>query len=192
LEAARRNQKRELAALERHLQMLAQPAVTVPGSLDESMVWLQGMMPWPLSAVSVQAQRRQALQNELETARKRGSEAQEAAESARLEADQFRRSRDAVSRDEVMAARRERDALWRDISQGSAPLTEQAEHLTSLMRGADALADRHLDAVGDAARLQAMEHEYERRAFALQAQMARISESENALAAFDKAWWAEC
>lgn len=192
LEAARRNQERELAALERHLQVLAQPAVTVPGSLEETMAWLRDMKPWPLSAVSLQAQRRQTLQSELDAARKRGSEAREAAESARLEVDQFRRSRDAVSRDEVMAARRERDALWREILQGSVPLAEQAEHFASLMRGADALADRHLDAVGDAARLQAMEHEYERRALALQAQAARVSESENTLAAFEQAWWAEC
>ena len=192
LEAARSHLAREEEALRRRLATLAQPGVDVPSNIDDAVAWLNTMMPWSATSVAEEIQRRQQLRSNLDALSKQVKDSESAYAAAKLTLDQFRRTHQAVSRDEVMVARRERDALWEQLLEGQASLLDEGPRFTSLLRGADALVDQHLDAVEAAARLQALEHELERREQTQAAHRRQLAEAQNELKQFDAAWASKC
>lgn len=221
LDALRRKAAQETSDLARRLAALRQPGVppansalmaeggfgapaldTEPAPTDrtglgadagqQAVAWLMRMQPWPAEALMEQVQRRREWRAEADAAGKRVRDAELELRAAQLRAEQFRRSHQAVSRDEVIAARRERDALWESLSAGRAPPGEQAERYASLVLLADVLADRHLAAVDDAARLQALEHECERLEAALQGLSQAQAAAAAELDAYDEQWRAAC
>jgi len=197
-DALRHKVAQEQAALLRRLAALRQPGVPQPAALSEAedepalVAWLEVMQPWHAEALMEQVQRHRELRSEVDTTGRQVGDAGRELHAARLKAEQFRRSHQAVSRDEVMTARRERDALWEDLAAGRKPLAEQAERYASLVLLADVLADRQLAAVDDAARLQALEHECER----LEAGLQGLSQARDAAVAelsnYDEQWRAAC
>ncbi|NYT24262.1 AAA family ATPase [Alcaligenaceae bacterium] len=192
LDGAHRNGERERAALERRLDELAQPGVAPPADPGEAVAWLARMEPWQTPALNERVQRRQQFQAEIDTLDKRVREAGIEQQAAELALEQFRRSRQAVSRDDIFAARGDRDRLWQAIAQGSASLETEAARFGVLLRHADTLADLHLQAVGDAARLQSLQHELERRTAALEGLRGSRSAAAQALAVCDAEWAQAC
>lgn len=185
--------RQEGAALEQRLAALRQPGLSIDLTDPEAMLaWLEAMQPFPAASLSEFVQRRQNLAAEREAAAKRVAEATREQQAAALRLEQFRRAHDTVSREEVLAARRERDALWEALASGTRSLTEHAAQFATLMRAADGLADRHLNAVGDAARQQALEHECERAALTVQGLQQHHDQLAGNLADFDARWYEEC
>lgn len=158
LAALQHRAEQEETELKRRLAALQRPGLSGPPELET----LQSMTPWPTEALLEQVQERREVRAALEAADKRVDDARLALQAGRLQLEQFRRSHQAVSRDEVMAARRERDTLWRHLADGGTLTGHEGERYASLVLRADVLADRHLEAVDDAARLQGMEHDCER------------------------------
>ncbi|NLC36265.1 MAG: AAA family ATPase, partial [Alcaligenaceae bacterium] len=187
LDALKRKVQQEEIELGRRLAALRQPEFA-----EISVAALQAMAPWPTEALVEQVQQRRDMRAEADVADKRAREAGLELDAAQLKVEQFRRSHQAVSRDEVLAARRERDAVWDALASGQTPLSDQAENFAALLKLADLLADRHLEAVDDAARLQALEHDCERLQAALQGLQRARDEAAARLAAFDEQWRAEC
>jgi chromosome segregation protein len=60
-----------------------------------------------------------------------------------------------VRREDLLAARLERDALWQRIAAGAVPLADSAAEFGHRIDGADALADRRIERAQDAAGLEA-------------------------------------
>ncbi|MFA7668837.1 MAG: AAA family ATPase [Burkholderiaceae bacterium] len=192
IDAARRNTDREGALLQHRLNALAQPGVVLPADAETAVAWLTKMTPWQSQALTERVQRRQQLQADIDALDKRVREAGLELQAAELELEQFRRSRQAVSRDDIMAARSERDRLWQAMVQGSVSLATETERFGVLLRHADTLADLHLQAVGDAARLQSLQHEVERRTAALEGlQVSRLATLES-MRASDEEWLQSC
>lgn len=203
MEALARKVEREEAELVQGLKALQQPEFRcelrtdseLQGNaerLDDALAALEGMQPLPAGALVEEVQLRQALRAKLDAAHKRLSEAELELQAARLKAQQFRRSHQAVSRDEVLAARRDRDVLWEAMLAGRTPLTAQGQAYTALVLLADTLADRHLEAVDDAARLQTLEHECERLESALQYLSEHHAAAVQDLREYDLQWQAQC
>lgn len=187
LDGLKRKAQQEALELDRRLAALRQPEFD-----DITVAALQAMSPWPAEALVEHVQQRRDLRAEADAADKRVREAGLELSAAQLKVEQFRRSHQAVSRDEVLAARRERDALWENLVAGQESLDAQAESFGSLLKLADLLADRHLEAVDDAARLQTLEHDCERLQVAVQGLQQVHDDAAARLAAFDEQWRADC
>lgn len=192
MEAAQRHCDRQRAALQRRLQALSQPGLVVPAASAEALEWLARMDPWPAAALSDQLQQRQRLHADIESLAHRMRDARLESQAAALALEQFRRSHQAVSRDEVLAVRRERDALWQALQAGLASIEAEGGRFGMLMEHADSLADLHLQAVGDAARLQGLQHEHERCEHALHGLLDAHRLAGEALARFDAHWEEAC
>lgn len=190
--AARRQCERQAQVLERRLRSLARPGLDVSADTGVAVEWLEQMNPWPSAALAELVQQRQRLHGEVETGERRLGEARLKAQEAALKLEQFRRSRRAVSRDEVLAARRERDALWQALHGGRASLAEDGDRLGLLIQHADHVVDLHVQTVEDAAQLQLLEHENERCALGVRGQEEMLASAEQALAAFDDGWQEAC
>lgn len=175
--------------LERRLAALRQPEMA-DGLPDLGR--LVQMEPWPAEALVERVQRRRELQADVDTIGRQLREAEAQLMEARLKAEQFRRTRQVVSRDEVMDARRERDGLWEALAQGREVLETHAQAYAALVLRADLLVDRQLEAADDAARLQTLEHECERMESGLQTLRDMQKEAVNELAAYDEQWREEC
>lgn len=190
--AARRNHEREGALLLRRLQALSQSGFALPSEPEEAIRHLRDMEAWPAATLVEQSQQRQHLRADIETLEQRIREAGLERGAAALALEQFRRSHQAVSRDDVLQVRRERDALWSALSTGKASMEGQAAQFGRLLQHADSLADLHLQAVGDAARLQALEHELERCETAHQGLRSALDAAAAALASHEAAWAQAC
>ncbi len=182
----------EEAALRRGLAALSQAGIAVPAGIEPAVEWLAHMRPWPTAHLLEEAQRRQRLHNEYEILCSRVRDAELECAAARLEVEQFNRTHRAVTRDEVVAARRERDALWQAMATGERSLEEARERYVTLVRGADTLADLQLAAVDDAARLQTLQHELERRERGLQGLQAALMAAENTCRDQERSWASAC
>lgn len=172
----------------RRLAALQRPGMSAPPEVGQ----LTAMMPWSAEALVEHAQERRERRAALDAAATRVADVELERRAAELKTEQFRRSHQAVSRDQVMAARRERDELWQALAEGGVVLREQAERYASLVLHADVLVDRHLEAVDDAARLQALEHECERLQAAVLGLEALHSAAESALLDSERAWQRAC
>lgn len=195
LDGLRRKAAQEAAELASRLAALRQPGLALAdpaAHAGEAVAWLSKMSPWPAEALVEHAQRRRQLQAELDMADKRARDAGLELDAARLKTEQFRRAHQAVSREEVMAARGERDALWRALATGQARLVDEKERYAGLVLLADVLADRHLEAVDDAARLQALEHECERLEAAARALAGLQASAAAALHDHEAQWRSAC
>lgn len=197
LSAAQRTRGADDAALQRCLSVLAQPG-SVPGACGASRIFAPGidelaaMQPWPSSQLVEQAQQRQRLQNEIDTLDKRLREAQLECAQAALELEQFTRSHVAVTRDDVVAARRERDTVWQALVNGEGRLEVEGERYAALVRSADTLADQHLAGVDEAARLQSIQREHERKALAVQGLQSACDAARRAFEEHEQAWAQAC
>jgi len=191
-DAARRNHAREEISLRRRLDALAQPGIVLPEQTEEAVDWLVRMEPWHSGFLMEQSQRRQHFQGEIDALDKRARDAELELQAAALELEQFRRSHQAVSRDEVVAARRERDAVWEAFARSESPLGPQAGRYETLVLHADTLADRHLEAVGAAARLQSLQHEHERRVASLDGLRTARARAAQTLAQYETEWAQAC
>lgn len=194
---------KEEAALVQRLQALRQPELDTELGLTQTqpldaratermLTWLAGMQAWPSDALVEQVQVRQGLRASLDTAAKRVRDAELELATAQLKVDQFRRSHEAVSRDQVLAARRDRDALWAAFVAGEKALAAHAQDFSAKLLLSDTLADRHLEAVDDAARLQALEHDCERLERTLQGLQQTQATAEAELQAYDAQWQQDC
>ncbi len=201
LQNLERRARQEESELLQKLGSLRQPEVEFgslpngnvsPDDIPAALEWLKTMQPVPGPELAEVMQRRQTLAAERDGNEKRLNESVRQLNDARLRLEQFRRAHQAVSREEVLDARRDRDTLWRLLASGEQALSEEAEHYAALVKAADALADRHLQAVGDAARQQSLEHECERAALAVQGLEEASAQIDSRQQAFDKQWQAEC
>ena len=192
LQAARRRVEQEVETLRRRLRALTQPGVTPPEEVTAAAAWLADMEVYTSGRLVEQAQQRQRLQADIAALDERIREGGFHLQHAELELEQFRRSREAVSREEVLAARKDRDALWERMAAGGPLSPSDVEQFKRLIQHADNLADLHLQAVGDAARLEALQHEAERRKTALTALRGAQAKAREALATHEKAWANEC
>ncbi|HQC96868.1 MAG TPA: AAA family ATPase [Aquabacterium sp.] len=77
------------------------------------------------------------------------------AEQAALDARQYRASHDTVSRDELEAARQQRDRIWQSMKADPTTLPQRSDDFELQLDTADALADRRHDTAQDASELQA-------------------------------------
>ncbi|HOX68191.1 MAG TPA: AAA family ATPase [Burkholderiaceae bacterium] len=77
------------------------------------------------------------------------------AEQAALDARQYRASHDTVSRDELDAARQQRDRIWQSLKADPTTLPQQSDDFELQLNTADALADRRHDTAQEASELQA-------------------------------------
>ena len=184
--------EREEASLQRCLSVLRQAAAPLPIEPQAAVDTLAAMQAWSSASLNAQVHRRQQLQAEVDNAEARCREAGLEVQAAELALDQFRRQHQAVSRDEVMAARRERDALWASLHEGRASIADQGEQFTTLLRHADLLADKQLEAVGNAARLLSLMHDLERRESAQDGLAAMLNTVRATLAEFDSDWKDAC
>ena len=203
LDALARKASQEHAELIQRLIALRQPEFAFElgreGGAEVDAVLLQNalsalecMQPWPADALMEEVQQRHALRAKLDAAAKRVSEAELELKTARLKAEQFRRSHQAVSREEVLAARRERDALWNEMLAGRASMAAQGQAFSALVLLADTLADRHLEAVDDAARLQALDQDCERLESALRNLRELHAAAAEELTSYDQRWQSQC
>lgn len=192
LVAARQAVERERGVLLRRLQSLAQPGVEVPTDVAPAIDWLGAMQACSSGSLVEWAQRRQRLQGDIDALVQRMQEMELQRQAAQVELEQFRRSRDLVSREQVLAARRERDAAWEALVQGETSLEMEAGRFGALLQRADNLADLHLQGVDDAARLQALQHEHERWVAGLGALQASHDAAVQALARHEDEWAAAC
>ncbi len=191
-EAARHRAEQERATLMRRLLALTQPDIVPPSDPSEAVEWLARMEAWQAGTLGEQIQRRQRLQAEIDTLDKRLREATLETRAAHVELEQFRRSHQAVSRDEVMAARRERDTLWKTLSTAGRFDDTQADRYLILTQHADNLADLHLQAVGDAARLQALQHDSERQESMLEGLGESLAQAQGFFRQHEAEWVQAC
>lgn len=175
--------------LQRRVAALRQP--DMPDNPPE-LNWLMQMEPWPAQALVEQVQRRRELRADVDSIGRQLRESEAQLREALLKADQFRRTHQVVSREEVMAARRERDALWQALAQGKEALETHADSYASLVLRADLLVDRQLEAADDAASLLALEHECERLEAGLQSLRDMQQAAQAELATYDEQWYVEC
>lgn len=183
---------REETAFLRCLASLRQPGVALADTAEPAVAQLAAMQPWPSASLTAQVQRRQQLQADADNARKRHHEAELEAQAAALAVEQFKRQHQAVTRDEVLEGRRARDAAWEDLLQGRAAMDAQGGAFTALMKHADLLADKQLEAVGDAARLQSLVHEQERRENARDGLAGMLAGAQAAAVGFEAEWAEAC
>lgn len=191
-QAAQRHLERAQASLERRLGALSQPGIVVPADVDQAIAWLLRMDAWPTAGLVEQAQERHRLRGEMDALSSRIREADLERQAAELALAQFQRSHQAVSRDDVLAARRERDALWHGLETGRVSLASDAGQFGILLQHADNLADLHLQRVGDAARLQALQHEQERCVSVLQGLRTAHAAAVADLASHEAMWSQAC
>ncbi len=77
------------------------------------------------------------------------------AQQARLEVAQYQRAHAVVTRDEIIEARRARDATWEAVKANLELLRQRGSELELQVAAADALADRRNDTIQQASELQA-------------------------------------
>jgi len=192
LESAQAVSLRERSALETCLARLRHPGLDLPEDPDAAITILADMQSWAPATVNAQVQRRQQLVSEVDAAALRCRESTLELQAATLAVDQFKRQYQAVSREEVLSARRGRDALWAAIHAGSAHVEAHGEQFQTLMKHADLLADQHLRAVDEAARLQGLVHEQERRQAAYDGLLKLHDLARRTLEEFDSEWNRGC
>lgn len=191
-DTAGRNCEREGALLQRRLQALSQPGFVLLPDPEETIQRLRDMEAWPAATLVEQSQQYQRLRGDIESLEHRIREAGLERQAAALALEQFRRSHQAVSRDDVLEVRRERDAFWAALVAGKASLEADAAQFGRLLQHADSLADLHLQAVGDAARLQALQHDHERCEMAQEGLRSALVAATSALASHEAAWAQAC
>lgn len=203
LAALERQLAHEESVLMQRLQALRQPELDTAFGLEKEqgidtetaktiLNELARMQAWPGEALADYAQQRQALRANLDAAGRRLRDAELDLNAARLKVEQFRRSHQAVSLDQVLAARRDRDALWQIMLADEHVFKAQAQDFAAKVLLADTLVDRHLQAVDDAARLQALEQDCERLQLTLKGLEETKTAASHELQAFDEGWRQGC
>lgn len=105
-----------------------------------------------------------------------------------LSAEQFQRLHQPVTREDVIDARRQRDAVWRSIRDGGRPPAEAADaYETSVLR-ADALADQRHDKARETAEYRALAQQLEQERAACEDIRRRHEACASALEVQEAAW----
>lgn len=201
LQNLRRRARQEEAELLQRLRALRQPGLQIDMLRDidaaapdthRALSWLEAMQPFSTIELAEYVQRRQSLLSEQDAAETRLAEAVRQLNDARLRLEQFRRTHQAASWEEVLSARRDRDALWGLLASGERTLDEEAERFSALVKAADLLVDQHLQAVGDAAQRQSLEHECEREELRVQGLQQARDQLADRLEVFEEHWEEQC
>lgn len=108
--------------------------------------------------------------------------------SLELEIAQLRTQHQAVTRDEIVRARGERDDVWARLRRGDRPVEAAADEYERRVRDADALADLRHDKAQEAASLQGKIEQREQRRLQLDHHSARLATLDAALADLDRQW----
>jgi len=111
----------------------------------------------PPAADALQAMQQDSLQDaaQARALATRITQLAQQAEEAALDARQYRASHDTVSRDELDAARQQRDRIWQSLKADPTTLPQQSDDFEVQLDTADALADRRHDTAQEASELQA-------------------------------------
>lgn len=168
------------SALEGSLRELGQWSMPLPE--------LIALQPPSQEKVNRLMQERQALSAE------RKAELQslktQTAEVARIELQisQFKDLHQPTTPEEVIEARRERDASWQAIKTGEISLQQEGQKFEASIVVADKVADRRLDDVEEATELQSLNHLLERAKQSLTMIEGQCSQLEGDLQLFDDRW----
>jgi uncharacterized protein YhaN len=112
------------------------------------------------------------------------------AEVARIELDiaQFKELHHPTTHDTVIQARNERDSSWQAIKAGKSGLQEGAENFEATIIHADNIADKRLDDVEEATKLQTLVHQLEREKQTLLELENQCSNLKEEILLFDDQW----
>lgn len=105
-----------------------------------------------------------------------------------LEIEQFRNARQAVTVDDLNAARDSRDSVWQAIRQGAAEISACAADYESQVRNADGLSDTRHDKAQEAADLQARIDTLARKRLQLEDAARRLETADAGIAAINGDW----
>ncbi|SAL38772.1 ATP-binding protein [Caballeronia concitans] len=180
--------QRRLDDARRDAEHALQAGLASLGKWTRPLAELQAMTLPTAERIASLRDERQALASRLALAEDRVKEAQDALHDTQTELGDFVQTHQVVTGDEVREARDTRDAAWRAMKSGDAPLSSAAPEFETAMHAADALADRQLGSVGQSTQLAALK----RRVSADEQTVARREQAEreaaSALQQFDETW----
>ncbi|NYT82955.1 AAA family ATPase [Alcaligenaceae bacterium] len=144
---------------------------------------------WPTpQSVAAWLAERQSCQADLKSISSRRADKAATVQRLSLSIEQFQRLHQPVTQEDVIAAREQRNAVWRSIREGGRPLAASAEAYEAKVQHADALADQRHDKAREAAEFQALEQQLEQERAAYQDILRRHEACASALEVQESAW----
>jgi uncharacterized protein YhaN len=182
------------AAMQKQQAIVARKNTGLKNALRELGQWrlalpaLAAMNPPSRKTVSRLIQDRQALTADQGAASQQRGRLKAEIDRTALKISQFRKLHHIATREEVLQARTERDAVWSGIRTGEVGLPQGADKFEAALVRADEVSDIQLDHVGKATELQSLQHQLEREEQDLSAIENRCTGLNEEIGKFDTAW----